>query len=262
MKHQDNRPNHTNLVSPPRKYTLYPQWTQYSTIRVDQSGNRGKQADKVLLTPDFSAYSKQSGYGSGFIYEEFPEDEEDFIDLSDLCNQLAMKMMEYKIDKAFYVPLKLLTGHLFLTLKFRLYRYRGNTLAASKLRRSYVMDLFKEVGARLNLSQNDLQYFATEEDEFKVGRHLHIIVYLKYPDRDTPDRVLKEILDILKDPMVVFIPFGHNRHAQIIQNYDKVLRYCLKLKSHEEEKPFFHSSGLSRFHHRRLNWLRKASGAC
>jgi len=262
MKHKVDSPNRTIQGSQPRKYTLYTPDAQHPSNRLELMGKEGKQCGSPLLTSDLTAYINGLGYEAGFIHEQFPEDPEDLIDLLDLCNPLAINKKEYKLDKAFYEALKLLTGHLFLTWKFPCYRYSSKSLAASQLRRFYVMDFFKEIAVRLNLSQNDLQYFATEEDEFKVGRHLHIIVYLKYPDRDSPDRVLKEILDLLKNSKVVFIPFGHNRHAQIIQNSDKVLRYCLKLKSREQEKPFFHSVGLRRFHHRRLNWLQKASGSC
>jgi hypothetical protein len=66
------------------------------------------------------------------------------------------------------------------------------------------------------------------------------------------------MLHLLEDNQhIVIIPTDHTKHVQTVDYSDRVLKYCLKLKLDDTEKPFFHSHGFITFYQRHLKWLEK-----
>ena len=208
------------------------------------------------FTEDFSKIlMKQKD--SGYDYDTFPEGVY-FHDLQNDSNSLNISYIEGRYDRAFYYSLKKIQWHLFLSIQFRTPKYNGRSSCDYLKRRGFIREFFEEIIVSLNLSQNDLQYFCFEERNSLIGSHLHLVVHCKHPELVSVDQIRLAMLQLLVDnEHIVIIPKGHTKHVQKVDYSDKVLKYCLKLKLDDTEKPYFHSHGFTRFYQRHLSWLAK-----
>ena len=212
--------------------------------------------DLQMLSEDFSAILKKQN-NSGYDYDTFPEGVY-FHDLQNTSNTLNISYIEGKYDRAFYYSLKKIQWHLFLSIQFRTRKYNGRSPCDYLMRRGFIKEFFEEIIVSQNLSQNDLQYFCFEERNSLIGSHLHLVVHCKHPELVSVDQTRLAMLQLLDDnEHIVIIPTGHTKHVQKVDYSDKVLKYCLKLRLDDTEKPYFHSNGFTRFYQRHLNWLAK-----
>jgi hypothetical protein len=194
---------------------------------------------------------------SRFDYDPSPDSEE-INDLHKDANPLNSSNIEDQYDSAFYHALKKIQWHLFLSIKFRTEGLIGESRSSMLMRREFVRKLFRLTINKLELNQNDLQYFAFEERNLDEGNHLHIVVHCKHPEKASVEATRQVMLQALEENgKFVIIPPDHSKHIQLVDHSERVLRYCLKLKLDENEKSFFHSLGFIRFYHRHLNWLEK-----
>jgi len=208
------------------------------------------------LFKDFREHLKDKK-NSEYEYESFPTGE-DFIDLQNTDNSLNISYIEGKYDKAFYYSLSKIQWHLFLSIQFRKLGFKGKTESAFSRRKDWIQRIFKVTTRKLKLSNNDIQYFCFEERNLQVGSHLHIIAHCKRTDKASIESTRDTLLWLLqKLNKTVIIPPNHNLHVQKVNYTDKALKYCLKLKLDEHEKPYFHSFGFIRFYHRYQNWMKR-----
>jgi hypothetical protein len=212
--------------------------------------------DLQRFSEDFRTILKKQN-NSGYDYETFPEGVY-FHDLQNTSNALNISYIEGKYDRAFYYSLKKIQWHLFLSIQFRTRKYNGRSPCDYLMRRGFIKEFFEEIIVSQNLSQNDLQYFCFEERNSLIGSHLHLVVHCKHPELVSVDQTRLAMLQLLDDnEHIVIIPTGHTKHVQKVDYSDKVLKYCLKLRLDDTEKPYFHSNGFTRFYQRHLNWLAK-----
>ena len=212
--------------------------------------------DLQRFSEDFSTILKKQN-NSGDDYDTFPEGVY-FHDLQNDSNSLNISYIEGKYDRAFYYSLKKIQWHLFLSIQFRTRKYNGRSPCDYLKRRRFIREFFEEIIVSQNLSQNDLQYFCFEERNSLIGSHLHLVVHCKHPELVSVDQTRQAMLHLLEDNQhIVIIPTEHTKHVQIVDYSHRVLKYCLKLKLDDTEKPYFHSHGFTRFYQRHLNWLAK-----
>jgi hypothetical protein len=229
---------------------------QYLLRQPEGEHKNNNYSDFQRFTEDFRKILKKQN-NSGYDYETFPEGVY-FHDLQNTSNTLNISYIEGKYDRAFYYSLKRIDWHLFLSIQFRTPKYNGRSSSAQLKRRGFIKEFFEEIIVSQNLSQNDLQYFCFEERNSLIGSHLHLVVHCKHPELVSVDQTRLAMLQLLEDnEHIAIIPTGHTKHVQIVDYSDKVLKYCLKLRLDDTEKPYFHSNGFTRFYQRHLNWLAK-----
>ena len=229
---------------------------QYLLRETEGEYKNNNYSDFQRFTEDFSKILKKQN-NSGYDYDTFP-DEKYFHDLQTNSNSLNISYIEWKYDRAFHYSLKKIEWHLFLSIQFRTPKYNGRTSTDHQSRKGFIKKFFKEIIVSLNLKQNDLQYFCFEERNSLIGSHLHLVVHCKHPELVSVDQTRLAMLQLLEDnEHIVIIPKGHTKHVQKVEYSDKVLKYCLKLRLDDTEKPYFHSNGFTRFYQRHLNWLAK-----
>ena len=232
------------------------QTKQYILKDQKESYKNNNYSDFQRFNEDFSKILKKQK-NSGYDYDTFPEGVY-FHDLQNDSNLLNISYIEGKYDRAYYYSLKKIQWHLFLSIQFRTSKYNGRSDSAFLNRRRFIREFFEEIIVSHNLSQNDLQYFCFEERNSLIGSHLHLVAHCKHPELVSVDQTRLAMLQLLEDnEHIVIIPKGHTKHVQIVDYSDKVLKYCLKLKLDDTEKPYFHSHGFTRFYQRHLNWLAK-----
>lgn len=226
---------------------------QYIIKQTDTSHKEHKNRDFQRFSESFQDILKDQR-DSGFDYETFP-DGEDFIDLQNTSNSLNINYIEGKYDKAFYYSLRKVQWNLFLSIQYRKLGLKSKTESSHKRRRDLIRRIFKITAGKLGLSNNDLQYFCFEERNQLIGSHLHLVVHCKRPDKASVEATKDTLLWLLQRlHRVIVIPNGHTKHVQTVDYSDRTLKYCLKLKLDENEKPFFHSFDFIRFYHRHLKW--------
>jgi len=229
---------------------------QYLLRETEEEYKNNNYSDFQRFTEDFSKILKKQN-NSGYDYDTFP-DGKYFHDLQTNSNSLNISYIEWKYDRAFHYSLKKIEWHLFLSIQFRTRKYNGKSSSDHQNRKGFIKEFFEEIIVSLNLSQNDLQYFCFEERNSLIGSHLHLVVHCKHPELVSVDQTRLAMLQLLEDNKhIVIIPKGHTKHVQKVDYSDKVLKYCLKLRLDDTEKPYFHSNGFTRFYQRHLNWLAK-----
>jgi hypothetical protein len=232
------------------------QTKQYLLRQPEESYKKNNHNDFLRFTKEFKEILKEER-NSGFDYDTFPNGE-DIHDLQNTSNTLNISYIEGKYDRAFYYSLKRIDWHLFLSIQFRPYRYKGKSHSSFLNRREFTRTFFEKVTLKLGLSNNDLQYFGFEESNAVEGSHFHIVVHCKRPDKASIEATQQAMLQILQENhKIVIIPPKHNLHIQKVDYSDRTLKYCLKLKLDEQEKPYFHSFGFITFYNRHLNWQEK-----
>ena len=230
--------------------------TKQYTLQDQESYKKYKNNDFQRFTEEFRHILNTQKY-SGYDYDTFPNGEY-FHDLQNTSNSLNISYIEGKYDRAFYYSLKRIRWDLFLSIQFKTPKYNGRSSYDFLKRREFIREFFEEIVVSLNLKQNDLQYFCFEERNSLIGSHLHIIVHCKHPETVSVDQTRLAMLQLLQDNQhIVIIPSGHTDHVQKVNYSDRVLKYCLKLRLDDTEKPYFHSHGFTRFYNRHLNWLAK-----
>jgi len=230
--------------------------TKQYTLQDQESYKKYKNNDFQRFTEEFRHILNTQKY-SGYDYDTFPNGEY-FHDLHNTSNTLNISYIEWKYDRAFYYSLKKIEWHLFLSIQFRTRKYNGRSSTDHQNRRGFIKEFFEELIVSQNLSQNDLQYFCFEERNSLIGSHLHLVVHCKHPELVSVDQTRLAMLQLLEDNQhIVIIPTDHTKHVQKVDYSDKVLKYCLKLRLDDTEKPYFHSNGFTRFYQRHLNWLAK-----
>jgi hypothetical protein len=229
---------------------------QYLLRETEGEYKNNNYSDFQRFTEDFSKILKKQN-NSGYDYDTFP-DGKYFHDLQTNSNSLNISYIEWKYDRAFHYSLKKIEWHLFLSIQFRTPKYNGRSSTDHQNRKGFIKEFFEEIIVSLNLKQNDLQYFCFEERNSLIGSHLHLVVHCKHPELVSVDQIRLAMLQLLEDNKhIVIIPKGHTKHVQKVDYSDKVLKYCLKLRLDDTEKPYFHSNGFTRFYQRHLNWLAK-----
>lgn len=242
-----NNPIYKNFMKETKQYTLKETEDSYKNIKYNNFQRFTEDFRKIL--------KKQKD--SGYHYESFP-DGEYFHDLETNSNSINISYIEGKYDKAFYYSLEKIHWDLFLSIQFRSSKYNGKSNSAFLNRREFIREFFEEIIGRLDLAQNDLQYFCFEERNSLIGSHFHIIAHCKKPEKISVEQTKQAMLMILEENQhIVIIPTGHTKHVQIVDYSDKVLKYCLKLKLDDTEKPYFHSMGFITFYDRHLKWKEK-----
>ena len=230
-----------------KQYTLKDPREAYK----DNNNNNFQRLSELLSV----VLKKQNN--SGYEYDSFP-DGKYFHDLQNDSNSLNISYIKGKYDKAFYYSLNKIQWDLFLSIQFRSSKYNGKSNSAFLNRRGFIREFFEEIIVSQNLAQNDLQYFCFEERNSLIGSHFHIIAHCKHPEKLSVDQTRQAMLHLLEDNQhIVIIPTDHTKHVQKVDYSDKVLKYCLKLRLDDTEKPYFHSNGFTRFYQRHLNWLAK-----
>jgi len=167
-------------------------------------------------------------------------------------------LIEYQYDYAYYHALREIDWNVFLTLKFRKWRFKSLSNSAFNRRKEFLWDLVHQVISEFNLSLNDLQYFWSEEANSEDEAHFHVLFYSVYPDKCSVEDLLKSIGKNL-DPDIVQIPKSVDGkeppHLQTVRSSEECARYILKTpKSQEKPKILGHSLRFNRFWNRHRNW--------
>lgn len=170
-------------------------------------------------------------------------------------------LIEYHYDDAYYHALREIDWNVFLTLKFKQWRFKSLSHSAFKRRKEFLWDLVHQVISELELSLNDLQYFWSEEANSDDEAHFHGLFYSVYPEKCSVGDLLKSIVNNL-DPDIVQIPrpaTGQEPpHIQRVKSSERVARYLLKTpKNQVEPKVLGHSLKFVRFWNRHRQWKMK-----
>lgn len=173
----------------------------------------------------------------------------------------SQDLIEYHYDFAYYQALKQIDWNVFLTLKFKAWKFRSLSNPAFKRRKEFLKDLVADVISELDLSLNDLQYFWSEEVNSEDEAHFHVLFYRVYSDKCSIEDLRRSIERNL-NPEIVQIPkaFIGNEppHLQTVKSSEKCARYLLKTsKFQSEPKVLGHSLQFVRFWNRHRNWKSK-----